>query len=399
MAMSEPPAQALLVQQAAQAVRQGRAAAALELLGRAEALAPDDVSVHLYKSLAHRASGDFSSALKAAERALAVDPYNFLARLSRGWLLERLGRKVQAVSAYREALALAPPEDRLPADVAPVVARARAAVEAENAALKAHLEARVREVRARHAGERNLERFEESLAILAGEARAYVQQPLLLHYPRLPAVPFFDRELFPWLPELEAATPVIVEEVTRLLTATGLERFAPYIDYPPGAPLNQWQELNRSVRWSTFFLWRDGIRQDEACALCPRTAAILESLPMARQEHYAPTAMFSVLAPHTTIPPHTGSINTRAIVHLPLILPDGCRFRVGNVTREWRMYEAWVFDDTIEHEAVNESDEQRVILIFDVWNPYLSEAERELVSAMMAAKAEFHRRQAAGEAP
>src|SRR5690606_25040534 len=131
--------------------------------------------------------------------------------------------------------------------------------------------------------------------------------------------------------------------------------------------------------------------QDEACARCPRTAEILERLPMARQERYAPTAMFSALDPRTRIPPHTGSINTRSIVHLPLVLPGNCFFRVGNVTREWRMNEAWVFDDTIEHEAWNDSDELRVILIFDVWNPLLTEAERELVTAMLAARAEFHR--------
>ena len=42
-----------------------------------------------------------------------------------------------------------------------------------------------------------------------------------------------------------------------------------------------------------------------------------------------------------------------------------------------------VFDDTIEHEAWNDADETRVILIFDVWNPLLSEAERELISALL----------------
>jgi aspartyl/asparaginyl beta-hydroxylase (cupin superfamily) len=391
MTQREQPAEMQLLRQAEQAVRQGQAAAALDLLRRAEAIAPQNVSVHLYKSLAFRSTGDFPAALSAVERALAIDPYNFLARLSRGWLLDRLGRKAQAVKAWREALAIAPPDDRLPEDVRAVVERARAAVAEENAALRAHLEARVRELRARYANEPALERFDESLAILAGEAKAYVQQPLLLHYPRLPAVPFFDRTLFPWLEELEAATPVLVEELTALLESVGTEPFAPYIAYPPGSPLNQWKELNHSPRWSTFFLWKDGQRHEEACARCPRSAEILDSLPMARQAGYAPTAMFSALEPRTRIPPHTGSINTRAIVHLPLILPERCGFRVGNVTREWRMNEAWVFDDTIEHEAWNDSDERRIILIFDVWNPYLSEAERELLTVMMAARAEFHR--------
>lgn len=396
MASREQPAEMLLVRQAEHAIRQGNTTAALELLRRAETLAPDNISVYLYKSLAYRATGDLATALAAIEKALVLDPYNFLARLSRGWLLDQQGRQRKAAAAYREALAIAPPEDRLAPDLKGVVARARQAVAEENAALKAHLTRRVGGLRARFAGAAGMERFDESLAILSGEARPYVQQPLMLHYPRLPAVPFFERELFPWLPELEAATPVIVGEVTTLLEQSGTEPFAPYIAYPPGSPLDQWEELNHSRRWSTFFLWRDGVRQDEACARCPGTAEILDRLPLARQTRYAPTAMFSALDPRTTIPPHTGSINTRAIVHLPLVLPAGCRFRVGNVTREWRMNEAWVFDDTIEHAAWNDSDELRVILIFDVWNPYLSDAERELVTAMMAANAEFQQSEAGG---
>ena len=48
--------------------------------------------------------------------------------------------------------------------------------------------------------------------------------------------------------------------------------------------------------------------------------------------------------------------------HLPLVVPPGCRFRVGNSVREWVVGQAWVFDDTIEHEAHNTSDELRAIL-------------------------------------
>jgi aspartyl/asparaginyl beta-hydroxylase (cupin superfamily) len=54
------------------------------------------------------------------------------------------------------------------------------------------------------------------------------------------------------------------------------------------------------------------------------------------------------------------------------------------------MGEAWAFDDTIEHEAWNDADQLRVILIFDVWNPLLTEAERDLVTAMMLAKRDFY---------
>jgi aspartyl/asparaginyl beta-hydroxylase (cupin superfamily) len=165
-----------------------------------------------------------------------------------------------------------------------------------------------------------------------------------------------------------------------------LEGFNPYIRYPPGVPVNQWVELNHSPRWNSYFLWDNGVRDEAHCARCPRTAALLERLPRLEQPGFGPNAMFSVLAPRTRIPPHTGSANTRLVTHLPLVQPGGCRFRVGNETREWKVGEAWVFDDTIEHEAWNDSDQTRVILMFDIWNPFLSPAERELVSAMMTAR-------------
>ncbi len=240
------------------------------------------------------------------------------------------------------------------------------------------------EVRARHAGEA-LDRFDEGLQIYAGRKRAYTHEPLLLHYPGLAPIQFFDRGLFPWLPELEAATDQIREELV-VVMREDLEAFDPYIQYPPGVPVNQWVELNHSPRWNTYFLWRDGKRFDDHCARCPQTAAVLARLPMLDQPGFGPTAMFSVLEPKTHIPPHTGSANTRLIAHLPLILPGPARFRVGNDTRDWKMGEAWVFDDTIEHEAWNDADKTRVVLIFDIWRPDLSAAERELITAMMTAK-------------
>jgi aspartyl/asparaginyl beta-hydroxylase (cupin superfamily) len=105
-------------------------------------------------------------------------------------------------------------------------------------------------------------------------------------------------------------------------------------------------------------------------------------LPLCDIPNYAPGAFFSVLKPRTHLPPHTGTTNTRSIVHLPLVVPEGCRFRVGADVRAWEKGKAWVFDDTIEHEAWNDSDQVRIILIFDIWNPLLTAAERDLVRAL-----------------
>ena len=68
-----------------------------------------------------------------------------------------------------------------------------------------------------------------------------------------------------------------------------------------------------------------------------------------------------------------------------MIVPPGCGLRVGNDTREWVEGKAWAFDDTIEHEAWNNSDQTRVILLFDIWRPELTGEERRLVNAMFAA--------------
>ena len=83
------------------------------------------------------------------------------------------------------------------------------------------------------------------------------------------------------------------------------------------------------------------------------------------------------------IPPHTGVTNTRLVAHLPLLVPERCGFRVGSETRAWAEGRTWVFDDTIEHEAWNDSDQLRGVLIFDVWSPFLSESERLCVVQVM----------------
>ena len=153
--------------------------------------------------------------------------------------------------------------------------------------------------------------------------------------------------------------------------------------------MDQWRELNNSKRWSTYFLIKNGRRLEEHLARCPRTAALLAAAPLCEVPRHAPTAFFSVLAPRTHIPPHTGVTNTRLIVHLPLVVPPGCHYRVGAERREWQEGRAWVFDDTFEHEAWNDSGEPRVVLIFDVWNSFLTAAERDMVSVVTHGVHEF----------
>jgi len=150
--------------------------------------------------------------------------------------------------------------------------------------------------------------------------------------------------------------------------------------------LAQWQPLNHSNDWSALHLLKQGVAVERNAAQCPRTMEILSRLPQPRVAGASPNAMFSLLAPHTAIPPHVGVDNTRLVCHLPLVVPEGCWFRVGAETRFWREGEAFAFDDTMEHEALNPSNVLRVVLIFDAWHPGLSAVEREAVSAMIASE-------------
>jgi hypothetical protein len=385
--MNGPGGQDELLRRAAEAIARRDPAGAIQLLDKADAVGGRTHNSLLNRALALRLLGDFHSALSVLDDALSIQPYDFVALLAKAAMLEKLAGERAAASTYRNALKIAPPRDHCPPAVTAQIDHADSVVKRQADALRDHMRSAVDGLRGT-LDPMALDRFDEGLEIYAGVKTAPKQEPILLNYPRLPAIPFYDRALFPWLEELEAATPVIQAELQALLDAS-FDDFAPYIAYPKGAPVNQWGELNHSRKWTSLWLWRDGVKQQSVCDRCPRTAALLESLPMARQNGFAPTAVFSALQPHTHIPAHTGSANVRLLTHLPLILPGPARFRVGNTTREWKMGEAWVFDDTIEHEAWNDADEMRVILIFDVWNPWLSEGEKTLITAMMQAQREF----------
>ncbi|MBV9541962.1 MAG: aspartyl/asparaginyl beta-hydroxylase domain-containing protein [Alphaproteobacteria bacterium] len=362
------------------ALHLGDTAKARMLLERAANLSPKDPLPPLNLAIAARRLKDEAAEAAALDRALAADPYCYPALLLKGAMLDRGNQPRQAARIYKDALAILPPDDTLSPDLREQAVRARELVAKNAAEMQAALEAELAPLRAQHAGA--LDRFDQCRDVATGAKKIYTQQPTVLHYPGLPAIQFYDKADFPWLKALEAKTDVIRDEFLKLYheDAAG---FAPYVDHPPGTPVNQWAELNHNPRWSAAHLWRDGKRDDAVCARVPETAKAVEAVPKVTIPNFGPTVLFSALAPKTRIPAHTSSTNVRLIVHLPLIVPPSCGFRVGNETREWKVGEAWVFDDTIEHEAWNDSDQLRVILMIDIWNPHLSEAERALVSALL----------------
>jgi aspartyl/asparaginyl beta-hydroxylase (cupin superfamily) len=357
-------------------------------LERSVAADPTNAAMYLNLATSLRELNDTEAESRALERALTLQPHFTVALIQKGSLLERLGKGKEAARTYHRALLSLRPDTALPKSWQAVMEHARRTVMANLNELDAWLRERMEEVRARHAAERQ-DRVDDCLGALVGRNRIYVQQPTYSHFPRLPAIQFYEREEFPWVPAVEKATDDIRAELEGLL-ADSRANFSPYLNHSPDEPLNQWRELNQSRRWSALFLYKDGERQEADAARCPKTLAALERAPIVKIPHRGPTQFFSLLEPRTRIPPHTGTTNTRLTVHLPLVVPPNCGFRVGTQTREWHPGKLLIFDDTIEHEAWNDSDEERVILIFDIWNPLMTPAEQDLMTVATAAIAEFY---------
>ena len=359
----------------------GDLAGAITRLRSAAEADPKAPPIWINLAEAYRAAGRVDEELASLDHALSLDPYLLPALLKKAQAQERAGRRGAAIASYRALLAATPDAAQLPAALRNALEHGRALVRAEDDRRAAAFEAPLQAAIAEHRGA-DLHRARAYAEHRAGRRKVFVQQPVGSHFPYLPAIEYFSRDLFPWFADLEAATGAIRDELRAVWSADQAHQFHPYVAFGSGEPVNQWEELNHSPRWSAWFFWKDGVRQDDHCRRCPATAALLDALPLLDLPGKGPSVMFSVLAPRTRIPPHTGSSNVRTTVHLPLVVPDGCGFRVGAETRAWREGEAWAFDDTIEHEAWNNSDLPRVILILDTWNPLLTEAERAVVRAV-----------------
>lgn len=349
------------------------------------AAAADPLSGALQRNLASawRALGDDAGELAALDAALAVDRRDLIAWIRKAERHEAREEKGAALAAWSAAVALGGQLDPLPPPLAPLLEQGRAFVaRATDAMFTAASQAM--DGLADTLDETDARRGAAFVASALGRRRIYQNECAGLYYPFLPADEFFDRRHFPWLEALEAQTDAIRAELTALLADPG-EALRPYVRMDDGTPDSIWSPLDGRLDWGACFLWEYGAPNQPVLDRCPATAAALATVPGAHIPGRAPSAFFSMLRPRTRIPPHTGVTNTRAIVHLPLIIPPGCGFRVGGETRAWEEGKAFVFDDTIEHEAWNDSDALRAVLIFDVWNPHLSAGERELLQRYFAA--------------
>ena len=372
---------ATLVSQADRATAAGDLKTAEDLLLQASEAAPEDFALFMKIAALQRGTGRPQLALASVHRALTLRPLDFTALLLRASLLQRMN-EATAGEAWSHALAQKPAGE-IPQHLHQVVAEAEARVEKWTAQREAKMTAAMQQAEAVADAEER-QRIQRFRTNVLRRTRPYHSEPTHFHFPGLAEREFFPRRLFPWIEALERETDAIAAEMQSVMAAERAE-LIPYVQYAEHLPLDQWRELNNNRDWTAIHLLKNGDTVRTNAELCPRTMAVLAQCDQPSIRGGSPNAMFSLLAPETRIPAHVGVNNARLVCHLPLVVPEGCWFRVGAETRFWKHGEAFVFDDTIEHEALNPSDQLRVVFIFDVWHPDLSAIEREAVKALIEA--------------
>lgn len=224
-----------------------------------------------------------------------------------------------------------------------------------------------------------LPRMAHALDLLLGRTPLYQQQPSLFYFPGLPQRPFYEREEFPWLAGVEAMTEAMAAEARAILAdGVGLR---PYVETPADRPAPN-NPLRDRDDWSAFFLWRGGAVQPANAARAPAMMAALQQAPVPMIAGRSPMALMSVLKPGTHIAPHHGMLNTRLIVHVPLVSNPDCAIRVGPETRRWVPGRALIFDDSFEHEAWNRGRETRAVLLFEIWRPEITPTEQAALTRL-----------------
>ena len=344
--------------------------------------APDSGADPQWLLLAHacRMLGDDSGEEQALQKLLAIDKRHLAALLLMAELKARTGDDRAANSFYRAALNMVGVGAAVSQDLRPKLKQAEEFLAGAHGRFEAFLLRKLED--SGLAGPDTPIAVRKAIDLLMGRREIFYQKPSLFYYPGMPQREFYERSEFPWLAEMEAAIPAMQEELHGVIART--REFQPYVQGHPNRPRPN-NPLLDDPSWGAHYFWKDGVEVTENSVHCPKTMAALAAAPIPVIQERSPMALYSVLEPDTHIAPHYGMLNTRLICHIPLILPPDCALRVGAETRPWQDGQALVFDDSFEHEAWNRSDRRRVILLFEIWRPEISETERGALTTIFEA--------------
>lgn len=365
--------------QAARYMRAGDVKKAVKTLSNTITAGHGTSKLHTVLAMCYQRAQNSAAMEQALEQALKLEPDNIKALILQGTLFEQIGTFSKALKSYSAALSH---QNRVPAHERTLLNeldKVRAHIPALTRALERQTYDELSAI-GFEPGDKD-KRFDMALEILFGRKQVYYQEPHQFYYPELPQRQFYNPNEFSWMKDLTKNWQAIRDEAKFVMSKP--ELFAPYLQSDPMQAKTEGVELLDNKDWSAFYLIKDSLRQETNIKSCPLTMEALKNAPLDYIPGRTPSVLYSLLYPKTHIPSHTGMLNTRLICHLPLVVPQGCQFRVGNETIEWVEGEPIVFNDSINHEAWNNSDEKRIILLFEIWRPELSERERVLISKII----------------
>ncbi len=364
--------------QGLEAINRGDLVTAFNHLNSAVRQGDKHPSVLIGLALVARAQSKYEISLHAVDLFLQISPNDVNANIVKGDALTALGKKRAAISFYMAAIRLTQNVTNLPANLVRDIQRCQKACDDAQHALEDTMLSSLADLGLNNGNGQS--RIEQTVDILMGRKQIYPQRPSKLYFPELPQIQFYDPAHFEWVEVIKSAKEEIKAELLALMSEDNL--FEPYMAHNPSAASGN-MGLTQDDKWSSFHLIRDGKEIADNIARCPRTYEIISATaPIARIPGRSPNILFSKLEGGAHIPPHHGQINVRLLCHLPLIVPKGCQLRVGNQTRDVVEGEMMIFDDSIEHEARNSSNQQRIVLIFDIWRPEITEQERSMLCSI-----------------
>jgi len=339
-------------------------------------LSPDTLEFRFRSAHVLSELGDTVAAAAELLEAVRLDPANIVLQLQHGALCLKTGDEEGALSSFQRALTMAPQLDtyasdpRVPAPLAETMRTALSSLgkmrsEFTDATLAAVTDAYPQTDVSR------LRQACEECGSPSGNGDQH--QPTLLYLPGIPSRGWYERDMLPWIDEVEAMYPDIQAELDALVRDE-----APFEPYIPAASAgtSSGSKLVGSMNWNSYRFYADGKAFTAHSEACPTTASVIDRVPTPYIRRHSPEMFFSRLRPKTQIEPHFGKMNVRLTVHLALTIPSDCGIKVGGETRGWTPGQVLAFDDSIKHEAWNDSDDERIVLIFEAWNPDVSEVER-----------------------
>ncbi|HET9671153.1 MAG TPA: aspartyl/asparaginyl beta-hydroxylase domain-containing protein [Casimicrobiaceae bacterium] len=180
---------------------------------------------------------------------------------------------------------------------------------------------------------------------------------LMYVFSAVPNRPFVDVARFPELAPLHENWQTIRGEALQLFDEGRIRAASTYNDLG----FNSFFKTG----WKRFYVkWYDE-PLPSAQALCPKTVALVQSIPAVN------AAMFALLPPGSKLGAHRDPFAGSLRYHLGLVTPnaDTCRIVVDGEAYAWRDGEPVMFDETFIHTAENRSDVTRIILFCDIERP------------------------------